>query len=233
MKQYYLIVLLLIFGLVIIDTKGNVPSIEKEGLLKGRLVDINKAILPGETIVISNKTNSWEVKTDLLGEYQINLPIGIYQITVKSPGFFPFQRASFQINENSSAVIDIQLIPTNEIICELVVDSEDKEIKAANSLNLNYDEFITDCFIGNSNLNLIINFSNKQENKQLIEYTRVVLSYNLFTVYADKMIFDKKSLLLKASENVVVREGEHNENLDVLEVKFGSCEPKIILKVLR
>jgi hypothetical protein len=226
---------LLIVNIIVITCLCNSSStnaLQENKILKGRVMDLNEAVLPGQEVIIKSNTNTWKVTTNEFGEYNINLKPGLYQITVNSSGFFLFNRAAFEINNNVN-IINIRLVPTNETLCELTVDSKISTNKKEkeylpNSPILNNDQFQTLCGSNQTNLDILIRFFGKEEKHSIIEYSNAMLSYNLLSVYADKIIFDKNNFILTAYGNVILENGEEVLRLKSLKADIGSCNPKII-----
>jgi hypothetical protein len=60
---------------------------QSDGRIEGVVVDPAGALIPRAKIIVSSRTNSYELQTTEIGEFNLALPAGAYQITVECPGF--------------------------------------------------------------------------------------------------------------------------------------------------
>jgi hypothetical protein len=79
-------------------------------------------------------------------------------------------------------------------------------------------------------LSLLIEFDKKRTLNGTVRYDRATLSYDVLTIYADKIWFNKKTLRVEAfGEYVIVEDGKQRIQVKRAEVGFKGGEP--ILKL--
>ncbi|HEU5403168.1 MAG TPA: carboxypeptidase-like regulatory domain-containing protein, partial [Terriglobales bacterium] len=82
--------------------------------LVGTVHDNSGAVVPGAEVSVTNAAtgNSRSVKTGNAGEYSVTfLPVGTYNVQVKSTGFRPFEQKSVVLEVGRTARVDVSLTP--------------------------------------------------------------------------------------------------------------------------
>jgi hypothetical protein len=79
------------------------------GKLEGVVVDTNEARIVKASVKIEGRRIKREVISNEEGLFQVELPVGMYQITVYSPGFGVFQRKGVKVQANSTTKVEIPL----------------------------------------------------------------------------------------------------------------------------
>ncbi|HYE72892.1 MAG TPA: carboxypeptidase-like regulatory domain-containing protein [Blastocatellia bacterium] len=192
-------------------------------LIKGTVAggpDSFATVLPGVRIIFSSEGRKYVTTTDEYGTYEIRVPAGIYQVTPDSPGFCSYKRAAFSAEPANKIIINI--VPT---VCGLanIIQSE-SPIEMENLPE---------------NRRLLIRYIKRTENKECIEYGGIeintydhlsaIASYNLLTIYADKIRFDKTTWVLEAEGHVWFEDGKQGSRLSKVEIDFRPQEPLIMV----
>lgn len=90
-------------------------QLSSTAVIKGTVFDIQKALIPGANIKLSNETTK-EVFTTVSGDagtYKIeSLSYGSYIVEISSPGFSLFKADKLQIGANQEIVLDVTLQAT-------------------------------------------------------------------------------------------------------------------------
>jgi hypothetical protein len=84
------------------------------GTVQGTVTDNQDAVVPGATVTLRNtQTNATRtLVTDGSGNYRfLNLPVGVYALTVELPGFSKYARDGITLSLNQDAVIDVKIQP--------------------------------------------------------------------------------------------------------------------------
>ena len=79
------------------------------GKVIGLVLDANNARIVGATIKIKNARFKRAARSGEEGDFAFELPAGVYQITVEQPGFHSFELASFRVQANVRAVVNVHL----------------------------------------------------------------------------------------------------------------------------
>ena len=79
---------------------------QPSGKLAGTVSDLNEARVHGATVVVTIKGVTRTTTTNEEGAYELDLPSGIYRITVASIGFCPSRRASFRIKPSTAVTFN-------------------------------------------------------------------------------------------------------------------------------
>lgn len=205
------------------------PAAPSTGKVRGTVLDFNEAVIPNATIVFDGGPTKRKVISDESGQYEIALPAGRYRVSVEATEDFQrFRRAPFQVQPNTSTMINVMLATSPFPICVLQVGTPSKVPQSPKFTPPKYDSFSPSHSSGRP-LELLVQFHKKRRNKGLIKYDRVMLSYDALTVYADEVRFDPQNLRLQAGGNVIVEDGKERTHAKNAEVEFKEGQPIIKL----
>ena len=91
---------------------GPVAAQQTTGNIQGRIVDAQKAAVPGVTVTAKSKATGFtrsEV-SDSEGLYRLNgLPVGAYDLRAELSGFAPFERKLITVRTGVSVRVDISM----------------------------------------------------------------------------------------------------------------------------
>ena len=85
------------------------PAPENTGKLKGVIEDWQYARVLGSCLTIKNKTLEKKVMVDTNGAFEVELPVGIYQVTAQSPRFRQYHWKELRIEPNATKTLNIML----------------------------------------------------------------------------------------------------------------------------
>src|SRR6266550_3920094 len=89
-----------------------VAAQQTTGAIQGRIVDAQKAAVPGVTVTAKSKATGFtrsEV-TDTEGLYRLNgLPVGTYDLRAELSGFAPFERKDVVVNLGETLDVNVDL----------------------------------------------------------------------------------------------------------------------------
>jgi uncharacterized membrane protein len=106
-KHILLLVLILFFALT-------VGAQVKTGKIKGVVVDYAGGVLPTTKITIKSEKTKHELTTSDLGEFEIELPVGTYQVVAKKGGYKHGKLTQVEITEGATNTIKIKLVPNGD-----------------------------------------------------------------------------------------------------------------------
>lgn len=97
------------------DKAKIVRTIGQEIVLKGKITDLNGAIISAADVTIfKGDGEKLKIKSDEEGVYRVSaLTPGIYTLEVESPGFKLYRIADIEINYNEELNLDIELLTEN------------------------------------------------------------------------------------------------------------------------
>lgn len=226
-------------------------ALERTGRVRGTVRFVNGSAVQNAKVRVKGSTGTFEAITNQHGVYEIEAPVGVYNIIVRQSGLCGSRRASFRIEPKTVANFDFNLV-----VCPGIDFAECKEetryagVECDTVGPFKYDSYT---FTGNltSPLDLLIRYGEKIENNGLTEYKgasvkwidtdenlekaqrekylAVTLSYNLMTVNADKVSFDSKNRILKAEGNLVVENNGPPIPAKRAEIRLGKERPIITL----
>jgi hypothetical protein len=87
----------------------------QEATLNGTVTDSTGSVLPGVTVEAVHEAagNTFTGVTDGRGAYQVPVRVGTYRITVQLPGFTTVTRGGVEVLVGQTAVINLQMSPSN------------------------------------------------------------------------------------------------------------------------
>jgi hypothetical protein len=80
------------------------------GRIKGMVLDVNKARVVSAVVIVQGGDVKRRVMSNDEGRFEISLPPGSYQITVKASGFREFSSPLLRVEPGKSRAFDIHLI---------------------------------------------------------------------------------------------------------------------------
>jgi hypothetical protein len=221
--------LVFILSLTVLTLSHEVTT-ARTGKLKGSVFDSQGAVVvtPRPTIIIKSAGTGAinRITPNEDGKYEIDLPVGIYQISTDVPGFYPFRRALFQIQPAETVMIN--LVPSARYFVRGTTVSPTQAIDKP-APRPRYDTFSVPQS-SSQLLNLVIQFQKKRIFDRTSEYQNAILSYNELTICADKLALERKTLRVKASGNqVLVEDGSQRSQPNYAEVNFKGGKPVLNL----
>lgn len=104
------VVLLLALGAAAqTERKTSAPERRDVGKIKGVVLDKNDARVVGATVSVGNAKSRRAVETNEEGEFEVELPAGIYRVRVKANGFRGFVLWPFEVKPGVTETIDVHL----------------------------------------------------------------------------------------------------------------------------
>ena len=218
------ILITLVVAVSIVSGLSPAPSSgQSTGKVKGTVLDFNGAaiVTPKPTIVVKGRDQTRELHPDENGDYEVELPAGIYSISAEITGFFPFRRAAFRVQPDVTTMINI--VPTPRYLVRGTTVGE-KAVDIA-SPRPRYDSF-SPPKTHRGSPDLLIQFIKKRARNKTVFYEGAVVSYDTLTIYADKLRFNKKMLQLEASGiHVIVEDGKQRMRVRFVRVRFKEGKP--------
>lgn len=217
----------------------NPPSViaSQTSQLTGVVTDTNDARVANATVTITGDRMARTVTTSEDGTYRINLPFGIYRITVKSRGFCLARRAAFRIEALKAMRFDFTLV-----LCPIVnaLKIENGRYKGeTDEYQPPFNENEIKLPSSTPALKLFVQYGRRIKVGSVLRYEGfmivggkflgVTASYNQLTVYADRLRFHKKTLRLEAEGNVLLDDGQQRVQGQRAEVMFKAGEPVVKL----
>jgi carboxypeptidase family protein len=80
------------------------------GRIKGIVLDVNQARVVNAVVIVQGGDVKRKVMSDDEGRFEISLPPGSYQITVKAAGFREFTSALLRVEPGKSRALNVHLM---------------------------------------------------------------------------------------------------------------------------
>jgi hypothetical protein len=175
--------------------------------VKGVVLDEHEARINTATITIEGSGIQRLIKTNELGEYEFDVPNGIYQIRAEVPNYYAFKRAAFRVKPNTVRIVNI--VPVQRVLSiglEATLQGEREQVKTAPPAEF---ESLKAPNPGEPSLEIVVRFQKRETDGEFVQYRGASLTYDAFTIYADRIRLDKRTLNLEASGKLIVEDGEH------------------------
>lgn len=188
------------------------------------------SIVPRAEVTFKGEQITKTISSDSRGRYSAELPIGTYTMTASSAGVEKYRRPLFRVESARTITLSITFYP-DAPNCDPVFSrlaSPDGTPKSPPPTQDDYNDvcggrdYLPIPSGGGLTFDLLIQYSNRQRADDKSTYRHdargpVFVAYNLFSLEADKVIYDVKSRTIAATGNVVVADGSgttrHAESL--------------------
>lgn len=199
-------------------------------------------LVDGARVRFQSKETSKTVLTDNKGIYGADLLLGDYTMTIQSPVFITCHRPLFRVASPIRITFDFSLHPA-PISIDPPNDITDPKVRAAVQDASKYDmspyveQFLPAPSTDGLPFQLYVHYAIRSENGKTYTYSGdtyppynnpVFVAYNLFSLQADKVIYDLKNRTIKATGNVVVEDGSgatQRADSMTLKIEYGQATP--------
>jgi hypothetical protein len=230
-----LVVSVITYGSIAGQSVSQSSSVRIYGVVK----DPNGASISSATLIFEGEGRTQKIHADVEGSYNINLPVGLYQAKVEAPWFCPIRRPAFKVEPGQSIKLDFFLDA-----CPIVnsIKTENGKYKGET------DEYVPPFKEERISLKryapfeILIYFGQRTElNKNgqisydMIETINgkllpVTVMYNLLTIKADKVTFDRNNVRLIFNGHVLIYNNNQIDFGNNAEIEFKNEIPAISVK---
>ena len=206
------------------------PTHSRAFRIHGTIRASTGSVVPRVEVTFKNEQITKTVSSDSRGRYGVELPVGAYTMTASWAGVEEYQRPLFRVESARAITLNIMFYPEAPN-CDPVFSRLASPDGTPKSPAPTQDDYNDVCG-GRDYLpipsehaltfDLLIQYSNRQRADDKSTYRHdargpVFVAYNLFSLEADKVIYDVKNRTIAASGNVVVADGSgatrHAESL--------------------
>ena len=192
-----------------------------EGTIKDRL----GAVIPGATITFQSEKLSRTVTTNNIGFYEAVLPLGEYTMTAQSQGFRPYRRPLFRVASPLSVRFEI-ILPIEKNINRVVVgtDPGPPPYCGEESFSVPSKEGVPfQLYIRYGGLRSTTGETLEYRGDKTAYDDPVFVAYNLFSLQAERVIYDVKNRTMEATGNVVLAdESGKTRHVDEINLRFDN-----------
>lgn len=189
---------------------------ESKGVVKGKVIGAAGEI-PDIKVFVESVTAKREVITDKSGNYEIELPTGVYTITATVPEYYPYRRAPFRVRPGTVTIINL----------DLALIGADRAYGGGTDIHY---EKLSLPYTSDEQLDLLVVYEDRKEDDKFIKYNGVELYYDALAVYAVNMQLDKRSFRFKANGNVHVENNQQSRAyVRQADISFAGSTPVIEL----
>ena len=201
--------------------------------VRGTITDETTAVIARAKVTFQSKQISKTVITNEHGVYETDLPLGNYTMTAEVLGFRTYRRPLFRVTSAETIAFDFTL-PVQPT-CDLTVVGTDggtataEEWSAAKRQFCLSEDFFSTPSSDGVPFQIWIRYVRRNESGESYFYTGkktpnndpVFVAYNLFSLRADKVTYDSKSMTIRATGNVFVAfESGLNQSADSVAFKI-------------
>lgn len=237
--------ILVFLAMLQLSASGHFATLGAQGksVLKGVVRDVTDAWVPGTTVIITGETDSYKVIANDEGEYEIALPEGVYRLTVSEfKGFTSYFRSAFRIPRGSTTTLDVTLFSSPPLLMPYPGTKPNEVFDDTAFGEFEYESLaLPDS--PKSPLKLMIRFGTRRRIKGSITYEAtanpreqssfgepfdgVMISYDLLTVHAKKVILHKNPFRLEAQGNVIIEKDGQLVHARLAQITFKAGTPAI------
>ena len=173
--------------------------------VKGTITDSLGAVIYGVKVTFQNEQPSKTVTTNNVGVYEADLPLGDYTMTARSRGFRFYRRPLFRVASPINVRFDI-VLPVEKIVDRIVVPTgtEPPSYYGEEYFSVpSKDGVPFQLYIRYGGLRSTTGETYDYKGDKTKYGDPVFVAYNLFSLQADRVIYDMKERTIKASGNVV------------------------------
>ncbi len=109
MNLLRLMMILLLAVIMTVPALTAVTAQSENSRLIGVVLDRNSARIVGAVITIQNTEFKRHLRSDAEGKFEVELPVGYYEITAEQPGFKKFKTSFFRVSGGTTQLINIHM----------------------------------------------------------------------------------------------------------------------------
>jgi hypothetical protein len=201
--------------------------------IKGTITDPIEAVVQRVKVTFQSEQLSKMVITNDSGVYEADLPLGDYTMTARSPGFRTYRRPLFRVRAPADLMFDIRLQLGrcgDMVITNSSGTLTDEDIYAATESCRHEDLFPLSPH--GDQFQISIQYETRVETANVFSYSGasredpVSLAYNLFSLRADRVVYNAREKTLEARGNVVVEDESGKRGADAIAFKLEDGRPK-------
>ena len=207
--------------------------------VSGTTSDPIGAVVPGTEVVFQSKEANKSVTSDSQGFYQADLPFGSYTMTAKAQGdryrrgFGTYRRPLFRVASAASLILNVTL-PVLRISCDVIVtDASVEEATEARKNACGGEDLFSLSSADGVPFELYIRYPTRSHGNGGYVYSssqtavnveeQVLVEYNLFTLQADRVVYDSGDSSVQAIGHVVfVNDSGATQSTDAMTLKLES-----------
>jgi hypothetical protein len=87
----------------------SLPEEQKQGRVSGMVLDIDDSRITKAKVTLMRDPETREILTDEEGKFDVQLPAGVYRLTVSADGFCKFEKDDLVITSGATDLINIHL----------------------------------------------------------------------------------------------------------------------------
>lgn len=234
----------LILTILIVPLICALGNAQSSGNLRGRVsgtvFDANGSVVLNVKVVFDSAGLKREALTNDEGYYGIELPAGVYRVTAHNAGFCPYQRAPFRLQPSAETLLDLTLT-----VCPIAnLLHYDKAGNYVGEECRYIDPLASETFaikgLSNAPRDLLVRYGRRKEQGEVVQYERakiengipegVTVSYDVLTIVADRVTFNKQTFRLEAEGNVKVQDGKQRLGFKSIALDLKAKVPIATLK---
>lgn len=190
---------------------------ERLGFIHGTVVDPSDAVIVGARVEVSSGEQKCETTSNAEGKFNCQLPPGRYRIIATDPRFFPYRRATVNLEVLAHASLKLRTVPgpTRGIS---VPHSGDDILGDATS-PVSYQE---QAIQGNADVVVRYHGSEEKEGKIIFRGPYLMLTVDTLAVYADEMTCSNPIRSCTARGSVIAEVGAERLEGTVLDLDLST-----------
>jgi len=196
--------------------------------IQGTVTDATGAVVTNVKVTFKSGQGSQIFVTNNVGRYEADLPLGDYTMQERTAGFGTYHRPPFRVSEPVNLTFDIRL-QIGRCGDMVITNSSgrpptDDEMYAATA-DCRHEDLFPLSPHGNQ-FQLSIQHETRSKAAGIFSYAGashedpVALAYNLFSLHADRLVYNAKHKTLEARGNVVVEDESGKRSADAMSFRL-------------
>lgn len=235
MQPFILMLLSVLLATLLHSSADKEPSQEPRSVLvRGSAIDNGGAYLAGLEVVFIGTTR-FRTRTSDVGYYEITLAPGIYEVEIqKRAGFCPLRRSSIDIRRKSTIRLDLFVLVCG-VEDELIFDEKGKITGEREVPVPRHGHDLLPIPRSTTGVKLAVRFGRRDREKGRVKYSgtegspgaRVVVTYDVVTIVADRVCLEERTMTLRATGSVLVQDG--SKSVEYTSVRLSFRRGKLII----
>lgn len=221
------VAILLMILFAVVSVSSSAISRQEKGKVKGIVTDANGARVELAVLTFENGNEKFQAKTNEAGEYEIELPIRIYQVKVTALAFCPTQ-VKVEVKPSAPTHMDFALKVTGSHnpcggYTPTISFRRTDESEKVYAIEIGYED-------GTNWFEFTAETTDDWYEYKKFRNIKVVLRFDRYSIRANKISLHRFLHRIKADGDVVVEDGKTVTKANYAQLDYTKSDPVIRLR---